>query len=195
MKKMTLSLLLLFVMSSVSHATNSPELPCGLQGSIEMRINNCFYQPYSFNPDFSLVAQSKINNNSRFVRVFQDNKTKMLWSDAVDFENNEDDYVSLKDAESICSEYMKSTFNLEGMWKLPTKDNYEQAMKNNLQTISMPKGIADFWTASKKTSEKYYYFYWNSSPYDTSKPYEYEFLALHPFDEVLMVQCVGNVAE
>jgi hypothetical protein len=119
---------------------------CGLTGPIEQRINDCSVKIGNFN----LVSRKILHNQGGAVyEVYQDSKTRLIWSERFYKENN-------KDAANKCNTSNPEFAGLTGLgnWKLPTKEDYTTADLNGIG--SLPRMDSEFWTSSPVKSEPWY---------------------------------------
>lgn len=83
--------------------------PCGLQGSIEERIESCSYLQQTMYP-FALVSRNKDQEE-----IWIDQSQNLLWSDRLD------GYYNFDEANSVCQ---KSIPLNELSWRLPTIEEF-----------------------------------------------------------------------
>ncbi|MFL5784421.1 MAG: DUF1566 domain-containing protein [Bacteriovoracaceae bacterium] len=121
------------LLSSVTHAK-----VCGLQGTLDERIKECALTK----ENFALVA-----SDDKGVEVYQDTKTKLLWSNRIMMDFNH--YGSQK----ACSDFPASSILKDHKWRLPTVREFEQSASHGMKN-ALPNMNNWFWTSTPVRSLK-----------------------------------------
>jgi hypothetical protein len=116
-----------------SHAQESVRDACGLQGSIEERIEDCSKQ----RKGFVLVTRTKKGKE-----VHKEIKTGLLWGDRLSSTMDRDA------AANACKANLEEVAKLnERTWRLPSREEYEEAEKNGIMK-ALPNMKDLFWSSS-----------------------------------------------
>lgn len=119
--------LIFFFMSSVWAA------PCGLEGSIDQRIQDCGLTK----GNFSLVSR-----NEKGHEIYKDLKTGLLWGDRIPVDFNH--YGSSK---ACSSDIFESGLLAEARWRLPTINEFEVAASHGMKEV-LPRMYHAFWSST-----------------------------------------------
>ena len=114
----------------------SDKTPCGLSGSVDERIKDCSQQRYGF----VLVTRTKDGKE-----VHKEVATGLLWSDRLPSS------MSHYNAEKACKATLPEVAGISGVtWRLPSKEEYEQAEKNGIRRMEPPYKNYWYWTSSRR---------------------------------------------
>jgi hypothetical protein len=118
--------------------------PCGLEGTIEERIEDCSLKSpiTKANHTFKLVSRlEELNGAER--EIYLDTKTGLIWTDRLASE------FTYERALEVCSESKNNRTGgiTEVTWDIPTIDNYNEAEKNGIRR-ALPRMDDVFWTST-----------------------------------------------
>ena len=105
---------------------------CGLKGSIEQRIEKCNQS----NGLFSLVSRTKEGHE-----IFKDLKSGLIWSDRLLSS------MTHRNSQQACNSDLKEVAGINAAWRLPSKEEYEEAEKNEIRN-ALPNMNNRFWSSS-----------------------------------------------
>jgi hypothetical protein len=142
--KKSLSALLVLISISYSNAEeiyryqSSEQISsCGLQGSIDERIDDCSKKRNKNRKNFSLVARFKKDSQE----IYKELSTGLLWSYRLS--NAMDQY----NAEKVCLEDFQDQAGIESVsWRLPSIHEYRKAEESNIRDL--PDMHYWFWSSS-----------------------------------------------
>jgi hypothetical protein len=145
MKKFNLIVLVLstIAIASLTHAEGAipprVEIPCGLTGSIEERIEGCAYIGSPIKEGFILVTRTE-----KLKEVYQEISTGFLWSDRLDL------ITSHYRAQKACSADLDEMGGLSELkWKLPSREEFQQAERNGIR-LALPNMQTYFWSSTTR---------------------------------------------
>ena len=118
--------------------------PCGIQGTISARIQNCSKEIDAQKGDFILVTRSATLKEVRL-----DIKSNILWSDQLP--NPMDHY----DATNACATMQHEFINIEAEWRLPTNEDFRQAASHNIDLIFSEDNDSRYWSQDLVTMINY----------------------------------------
>lgn len=109
-------------------------VPCGLNGSIQERIQDCSEKhpgKQKWKKNFNLVKR-----NRDLQGIFQDKKTGLIWGASLG-------KMSFEKASKICSDSrLDQNIDLPGLkWRLPSVLEFKVAAKNNIVEILAPTPV------------------------------------------------------
>ncbi len=117
--------------------------PCGLEGSIDERIEKCSYMQQD-NP-FGLVL---VTRTKELKEVWYDQTNKLLLSDRLPV------LVDFETATKVCSRIYQEMGNLPGIiWRLPVIQEYTRMSQAYVQVLPNMVGVNSghwFWTSSQR---------------------------------------------
>jgi hypothetical protein len=127
-----------FLYTVLKNFNPSQKFPCGLKGSVDERIKDCSYQLTSENAGFVLVTRTK-----EFKEVHKETKTGLLWGDRLP------SIMNHYSAEKACNAGLAEVAGINGggTWRLPSKEEYEEAEKNGIRK-ALPNMNYWFWSSS-----------------------------------------------
>lgn len=163
---------------------SNKSVPCGTQGSIEERIQDCSNMSNGRNKKMFDTRFILVSRNAKGKEVYQD-KSKLLWA------NSFTEVVNHFDAIEICKQYRSETrteWGIKIKWRLPTIEEFEDALVNS-NFILTQKSIEGIWTDSDPDGS----FYGRSSHakyIDTAN--ENTVASAHRFYKKLSVRCVAD---
>ncbi len=149
-----------FLYTVLKNFDPTQKFPCGLKGSVDERIKDCSYQLTSEKEGFVLVTRSK-----DFKEVHKEVSTGLFWSDRLPKTMNH------YSAEKACNSSLKEVAGISGVtWRLPSKEEYEQAEKNGIRK-ALPNMSYWFWSSSVHRNNSDYAWLFNG--YDGFVDYYY----------------------
>lgn len=125
---MKLLLVFIFLLTSSVWAR-----PCGLEGSVDHRIQDCGLTK----GNFGLVSRNEKGNE-----IYKDLKTGLLWGDRIPVDFNH--YGSSK---ACSAENFESLVLPEAKWRLPTINEFEVAASHNMKN-ALPRMFHAFWSST-----------------------------------------------
>lgn len=131
-----------FLYTVLKNFNPSAKFPCGLKGSVDERIKDCSYQLTSEKEGFVLVTRTK-----EFKEVHKEISTGLLWGDRLP--STMTHYAAEKACKADLAEV--AGINNSGAWRLPSKEEYEEAEKNGIRK-ALPNMNYWFWSSSEHRS-------------------------------------------
>jgi hypothetical protein len=127
---------LLFIgLLTVSSLSAFAQTECGLNGSVQARIQDCSSQPFSSVGNYVLVTRTAAK-----IEVYKDTRSGLIWSDVLA------DEMSQVKAFSMCRSNPLEGGNISELnYRLPSLKDYKQAADNGILT-SLPNMRLRFWT-------------------------------------------------
>jgi hypothetical protein len=111
--------------------------PCGLEGTLDERIQDCSSQINSEKEGFVLVART-----TDFKEVHKEVSTGLLWSDRLP------EVMNHFSAENVCQLSNPEFAGISGVnWRLPSLDEYKEADRNGIRK-ALPNMNYWFWTST-----------------------------------------------
>ncbi len=151
--------------------------PCGLEGSVDQRKEECSFQQSSRKDGFVLVSRSM-----DFKEVYQEVSTGLLWSDMLPTT------LSHYQAEKACNSSLKEVAGITGLeWKLPSIDDYKQAELSGIRT-ALP------------VLSNMGYFFWTTEVHHSNTKFAWLFMAddgdfialARMYSDYGLVRCIGH---
>lgn len=136
-----------FIYTALKQFNPRQKYSCGLEGTVDERIDDCSYQLNSEKEGFVLVTRSKdynmVTGSIDYNEVFKEISTGLLWSDRLDRD------MSYPRAMKACRSTLKEVAGLENKtWRLPSIDEYKEAAKNGIEKALAMYG--EYWSSSVK---------------------------------------------
>ncbi len=115
---------------------------CGESGTIEERMMDCSTMSDSKKGNFVLVTKTKDSKE-----IYKDMKSGLIWGDRLP---NKMDHF---EAEKACNDQLAEVGGIKASWRLPTKEEFEEAEKNGV--ISSLPNMKNRWFWSSSVHSNY----------------------------------------
>lgn len=113
----------------------NPSGACGTKGTVEQRIKNC----RKTNGNYALVARTEGGNE-----VYKDLVSGLIWSDPLTITMN------YSQAQKICGPNLNEVAGIKNTtWRLPSKEEYEEAEKNGIRKALPNMNDWWFWSSTQ----------------------------------------------